>query len=290
MREHDASSQKVTVIIAARDAERTIGAQLEALSRQTYGGDWEVVISDNGSKDRTVEIARAWASRLPDLRIVDSSSQSGQAHARNVAAAVARDLIAVCDADDVVEARWLEELVKGLESADLVGGALEHELLNGSRSTWRGGGERSLPRTHHFLPYAIGCNCAVRRSVWARIGGWSPTYSPGEDVDFSWRAQLTGFDLAFVPAAIVHYRHRTGIRESVRQSYRYAREEVQLLRDFREHGASRRTASEVAAAYGYALIRLPWLFSPRRRGFPLLSAADSLGRWAGSIRYRVFAP
>ena len=129
--------------------------------------------------------------------------QRGAAHARNAGASAAGELIAFCDADDVVTPNWLAELAAALEGADIVGGALEHDLLN-DRATvgWRGGGESDLPRTHHFLPYAISCNCALRRSVWRELGGWSDRYwrGSGEDVELSWRAQLKGFRIAFAPA------------------------------------------------------------------------------------------
>ena len=209
-------------------------------------------------------------------------------------ASAAGELIAFCDADDVVTPNWLAELVAALEGADIVGGALEHELLNDPATVdWRGGGESDLPRPHDFLPYAISCNCALRRSVWRELGGWSDRYwrGSGEDVELSWRAQLKGFRIAFAPGAVVHYRHRTGLRATARQVYGYAREEVLLLRDFRAEGASRRTAREVGASYLYLLTRLPYLFlTRRRRGFWVVQAADNLGRLTGSIRYRVFAP
>src|SRR5204863_103977 len=81
------------------------------LSAQTYSGRWELIVSDNGSTDRTQDIVRSWEGRLPYIRIVDSSDGRGVAHARNVAAAVGGDLIAFCDADDIVSRQWLEELV-----------------------------------------------------------------------------------------------------------------------------------------------------------------------------------
>ena len=61
----------ITVVVPARDAEQTIAAQLEALAAQTYEGDWELVVSDSGSTDRTLEIAGDWSARIPSLRVVD---------------------------------------------------------------------------------------------------------------------------------------------------------------------------------------------------------------------------
>ena len=74
----------VSVVIACRNAETTLGVQLSALSRQVCPVAWNVIISDNGSTDRTVAVARSFADRLPGLVIVDSSAQAGAGYARNI--------------------------------------------------------------------------------------------------------------------------------------------------------------------------------------------------------------
>ena len=67
----------VSVVIPARNAAATIDDQLEALAAQEVDDPWEVVVSDNGSRDTTAARARAWASRLNSLRVVDASGASG---------------------------------------------------------------------------------------------------------------------------------------------------------------------------------------------------------------------
>jgi glycosyltransferase involved in cell wall biosynthesis len=283
----------VTVVMPALNAEATIEDQLAALAGQTYNGRWELVVSDNGSTDRTVEIARSWEPRLPALRIVDSSARRGVAYARNLAAETAGELIAFCDADDVVEPQWLAQLVVTAENgADIVCGSLDHEALNDAAiSSARGGATTVLPTTYGFLPYAVGGNCAVRHRVIDRIGGWNPSYSRGEDVDFSWRAQLAGFSVDFAPEAVIHCRHRNSLPGLARQVFDYARAEVGLYHEYRGQGARRRTAGQVARSYLYVLTRLPFLvMSRRRRANWLVAAAGNLGRVAGSFQHKVFAP
>jgi len=89
----------VSVVIPTLDAERTLGAQLDALSTQDYRGAWEVVIVDNGSSDDSMEVAKAFSTRLPLLRLAEARDQRSAAHARNVGVSVAGgDFIAFCDA------------------------------------------------------------------------------------------------------------------------------------------------------------------------------------------------
>ena len=237
-------------------------------------------------------MANSFLDRLA-LRVVDSSDRRGAGHARNVGTAAARgEFVAYCDADDVVGEGWLASLLAALENpsgADLVGGALEHDLLNVPETEWRGrDGADGLPRPLNFLPFAISANCATRVDVWSAIGGWKEDYEHGgDDVDFSWRAQLAGYRLVFAPAAIVHYRRRTSLRGLARQVYHYSQADVRLYREYRRVGASRNSVRQAMRGFLYPISRLPYLaMSRRRRGLWLTVAATTSGHIAGSWRHK----
>ncbi|MBW3548197.1 MAG: glycosyltransferase [Actinobacteria bacterium] len=283
----------VSVVIPAHNAGRTIGAQLAALASQTYTGPFEIVVSDNGSTDDTRRVVEAWTNGRPTVRAVDSSDRRGASHARNVGTEASDGaLIAYCDADDVAHPNWLASLVEALSHADLVGGALEHALLNdGVVVAWRGAdlGAEALPGPVGFLPFALSANLAVKKAVWRFIAGWNEDYEHGgDDVDFCWRAQIAGAKLAFAPEAIMHYRHRDSLPAAARQVYNYGRGEVRLYRDYRHLGLARRELRDIAGSCFYLLSRLPFLpMSPRRRGYWLVMAATAWGHIVGSVRYRV---
>jgi glycosyltransferase involved in cell wall biosynthesis len=150
----------VSVVIPARNARRTLGAQLEALRAQDYAGPWELVVADNGSTDGTADLASAWAHTLP-LRVVDASLRRGASFARNRGwRSALGDLMAFCDADDVVSSGWLSRLTEAAEEADLVGGPYEFRRLNAIQGQpwWDGA---SLPVGLNFLPFMVGGNLAV---------------------------------------------------------------------------------------------------------------------------------
>ena len=72
-------------------------------------GSWLLLKMDDA--DRTLEIVRSFAPRLPQVTIADARARRGLNHARNVGAATAHgDFLAFCDADDVASAGWLDAL------------------------------------------------------------------------------------------------------------------------------------------------------------------------------------
>jgi glycosyltransferase involved in cell wall biosynthesis len=285
----------VTVLVPARDAAADIDAQLRAIAAQDYAGAFEVVVADNMSTDGTPERARREAEALGlDLRVVDASGALGVSHARNVGCRAARgELIAVCDADDAVAPGWLSALVAAAARYDMVGGSLDLSVVNPPHVLgWRllTPGD-ALPSRYGFLPYAHGCNFAVWRAVWERVGGWDESIRAGcDDIEFAWRLQLAGHALGPAPDAVVHYRLRDTLAGHARQSYGYHRNAGLLLRRFAPHGAR---GSRPAAVAGEILQLLrplpatPW--SETARALLVGRAAGLWGRIRTSLEYRTWA-
>src|SRR4051794_566972 len=73
----------LSVIIPCRDAEGYVGRQLDALASQETSFPWELILVDNGSTDRSVQIAETYADRM-QLRVVSAPDRANQAYARNV--------------------------------------------------------------------------------------------------------------------------------------------------------------------------------------------------------------
>ena len=284
------SPELVSVVIPLRNGERWIADQLAALAAQRYPRPWEVVVADNGSTDAGVAAVLAFRDRLPALRVVDAGARRGINHARNAGADAAHgDLLLFCDADDVVGAGWIAAMVRAARDADLVGGRLRWDLLNGELAlSWHATGEMAgLSTGHGSVPHPAGGNLAVWTSVARRLG-WDERFAYGSsDREFSWRAHLSGLRVAFAPEAVVQQRLRAGLRAVARQQYVYGMSEVKLVRAFRAHRPAR-------ADQRAALERWRWLWrnrgdlraSPQLRGQWVRRAALRAGRLAGTLRYR----
>jgi glycosyltransferase involved in cell wall biosynthesis len=273
-----------------RNGEPHVADQLAALAQQTYTGEWELVVVDNGCRDRTLRIVDAWAARLPSVAVVDARARRGLNHARNAGTRSARgDFLAFCDCDDMATPGWLEAMARAAAMADIVGGRLEWDALNDELvRAWRPQGPHTeLLADHGFLRYAPGGNLGVWTAV-AREVGWDEAFTFGSsDHDFAWRAQLAGRTLAFAPEAVMQQRFRPTIRAMARQHFRYGRSGAQLHRAFRDLGLPPPDNREALRQWRRLAAGLPALWRSREaRGRWVREAAMRLGRVEGSIRAR----
>ena len=262
-----------SVIVPARDAESTLPRALDALSRQDFGGSYEVVVVDDGSRDRTVEVARA----APGPVTVIEQAASGPATARNrgVAEAGGRTL-AFCDADCFPTPGWLGAGTAALRSADLVQGCVLPDP-----TVPLGPFDRTLWVTFEAGLYET-ANLFVTRATFDRLGGFEEWLrvelgkAMFEDTWFGWRARRAGARTAFSTEALVHHAvFSRGRRDYVaeRRRLRYfpavAQKVPELRRGFfyRRVFLSRRTAAlDVAVAGSLAALTV-------RSPLPLLAWA-----------------
>jgi glycosyltransferase involved in cell wall biosynthesis len=295
------------VVVPAYNAASTLAEQLEALAAQRYDGGWELVIVDNGSTDGTADLARRYRQRFKAFTLVDGGSRRGHSAPRNAGAIAAQgELLAYCDADDVVAPGWLQAMAGAARHYDLIGGWLDVRPLNDDATrSWHQPWPRDRLRSW-LLPYAVSANLAIWADVLRDLGGWSSMYEAGgEDTELSWRAQLAGYRLGFAPDAVVYYRYRSGLWETARQAYAIGVNCEQILRDFTVlrdgsyHGDHSARVDQPADGEGSVLARaveraawlvtrLPYLVGSRRhRGQWISVAAEYLGRLNGAARYRL---
>jgi glycosyltransferase involved in cell wall biosynthesis len=275
--------RSISVVIPARNAERTLPQQLDALARQTVDAAWEVVVADNGSTDRTRTVAESFAARM-HIHVVDASGAGGAGAARNIGARAAQGhLLLFTDADDVVAPGWIAAYARA-----------DSMFATGPVPPWRGdfswsnitGVAASPPILLRFRPYAAGSNLAVSRDVFMELRGFDESYLAGEDVEFSWRAQLRGVDLAYVHDAVVACR-RLEPGQQFRQYRRYGIYDAALYRAFHACGVPTSRAGDVIRVYGGIVVRLPLFWNREMRSKVVRQFGRRVGRIAGSLRYRV---
>jgi GT2 family glycosyltransferase len=289
----------ISVVLPVRDGLPWLDAQLGALAAQECDEPWEVVVADNGSLDASMSLARSWADRCDAISVLDASARPGPSAARNAGVRSARgELLAFCDADDVVQPGWLRACVEALGHADVVAGAFDLSSLNADLDDAASLAHRS-PSTADigpasttqlgFLPAGLAANLAVRRAAFEAVGGFDEMLFVGEDIDLSWRLQLEGYRFTIAAAAVVAKRERAGLGPHFRRALAYGRCGPRLYRRYRARGA-RRDLVGAAKSWVWLVVSVPMLGrrSVRRRW--VRAAGVRLGRLAGSVTERVFFP
>lgn len=277
---------RASVIMPARNAADTLPDQLDALALQDADFVWELLVVDNGSTDATPEIARGYADRIPEVRLLTCERRGANA-ARNTGAEAARsDRLLFCDADDVVDPGWVRAMTAALTTYDAVGGRLDNDTFpSGFMPRYPEG----VPVSAGFLPRAITANFGVRRAVWSEIGGFSEDYQYGStDTEFCWRLQLAGHGLHYAPDAVVAYRHRNTLRSAARKAYLTGKAQVRLYRDFRDAGMKRSSLPRTVYRWARLVVTAPGaLFSEQFRWDWVRAVAGASGRVVGSAHFRL---
>ena len=222
---------ELSVIIPCLNAGATLATQLDALSAQRWSKPWEVLVCDNGSTDNSLSIVQEYANRLPGLRVINASARKGSGHARNVGVRAAKGkAVAFCDADDEVAPRWVEEMGEALLQYDAVAGQLCFDRFNDAEHAasharqWQNGFYRA-----QFLPHGATSNLGVRIALHEAIGGFDEALLLFQDGDYCWRMLLMGYQIHYLPAALVQY--RIG-RMNTALSYLYRRGRLSVAADY----------------------------------------------------------
>jgi GT2 family glycosyltransferase len=280
----------ISVVIPVRDGADVLAGQLAALAAQQVDEAWEVVVADNGSRDRLAEVVAAWQGRVPGLRTVDASARPGVGHARNAGARAARgDRILFCDADDEAGPTWVAALGAALRECPAVGGRLDRRRFTPAREQRPGlDVTDDLVPWPGFWPFASGANSGVRADVFAEVGGYDEAFlGGGDDVAFSWRLRELGHELRFVPAAVVHYRERVGWRAAARQAFGYGRQDPRLYGRFAPSGMPPSGWRQALRSWGHLVVFAPcYMRTAPGRAQWMRSVARRVGRLVGSAELR----
>ena len=181
----------VTVVIPVRDDAIRLARCLESVARDSYPGERQVLVADNGSRDDSAEVARRSGARVLDLPGLSV------AQLRNRAAEEATtDVLAFIDADHAIAEGWLTAAASSM-SLDGVGAA-GLAYVAPEHATWvQRAYDRFRPRLRGIVDtdWLGSGNLAVWKHAFDRVGGFDTTLETCEDVDLCNRLRLAGYRL-----------------------------------------------------------------------------------------------
>jgi hypothetical protein len=213
---------EVTVVVPVFNGERFLAATLDSVLAQSMP-DFELIVVNDGSTDRTAEILAGYASRDRRINVVHQKN-AGATVAANLAGQLAKaPYIARLDADDISLPNRLERQLAFLQryrDVALLGSAAEFineaDAVFFTESVPTGNDEIKalLPERNVFVHSAV----AMRRDVFLAVGGYRRAFAGASDDYDLWLRISERYEVANLSEVLVRYRVHRGQSTATRLS------------------------------------------------------------------------
>lgn len=184
----------ITVLIAARNEAKNIGALLHDLAKQDYAS-YEVIIIDDHSEDNTIEVAERFTSEYTSLMIIRNKNEGKKLALTEGVRHAQGSVIVATDADCRVPAQWLSAIAIYFRQPEvkMVFGGVRmqqqnffHDLQAIEFSSLIGSGAATAAMGYPTL--CNGANIAYRKAVFEEVNGYTGnTHVPSGDDEFLMR-------------------------------------------------------------------------------------------------------
>lgn len=227
----------LSVIIAAYNEEKVIAATLRSVLDTDYTGEVEVVVINDGSKDRTGEVVAALAEADPRIRLVQQEN-AGKSEALRRGVALSRHgLLVFLDADTLFQRDTLRHLVA--QFADSRVGAVSGHARVGNTRTFIAqcqaleyicgfNLDRRAYDAWNCITVAPGAISAISRAALDACGGFRPD-TLAEDTDLTLSLHRRGYLVRYEAAAVAWTEAPETIRTLAKQRFRWCFGTMQCL-------------------------------------------------------------
>ena len=216
----------ISVILCTYNRHQELAKALESVTASNLPDsvEWEVLVVDNKSTDRTREVVEAFVARYGERFRYIFEERQGKSYALNTGIRQARgEVLAFLDDDVVVDQDWLHSLTSPMLKEDWVGAAgrvfPERDLVLPS---WIKRDSRFIvgplvmfdlgPNAAPLNEVPFGTNMAFRKTVFQKHGDFRTDLGPrpgseirGEDSEFVFRLFASKEPLRYEPAALVYH-------------------------------------------------------------------------------------
>jgi hypothetical protein len=199
----------ISVVMVVCNVDRFLAEAIQSILEQTFR-DFEFVIVDFGSTDKSKDIASSYAAQDGRIKLHEIP-HCGLAEARNAGCFLAQGrYIAIMDADDISlpeRLMWEVEFMEKHPEVGVLGGAKEWVDATGRFLFMNGD-----PTEDHEIRSALSVRCAfcqptvvIRSEAFALVGGYRAAFAPAEDYDL-WLRIAEHFQCANLKQVVLKYR------------------------------------------------------------------------------------
>lgn len=222
---------RVSIAMGVFNCAGTLPAAIDSILSQDYK-DWELIICDDKSTDKTLQIAESYAARDPRIRVVQNKKNMGLNHSLNHCLSVARgELYARMDGDDISLESRLRRLVQAVDDHPeiaVISSAVSHFDQAGEWCVRIG---KASPVAADFTKGSPFCHaaCIMRTSVLRKLGGYGvePWLKRSQDYQLWFRLYAAGYRGMNLPEVL--YKVRDDRAATLRRSLRSRLIEARIM-------------------------------------------------------------
>jgi len=224
----------VSIVIPNYNGEDILKKNLSKVLEASMGyieGEVEIIISDDSSTDRSIQIIEEFIkkNKITGIKINLLKNEVNRGFSSNVNLGVTKaknEIIVLLNTDVSPHVNFLKPLVIHFQDKEVFAvGCMDESIEEGKVvprgrgvGKWRRGllvhSAGDLDKTDTL--WAGGGSSAFRKSYWTELGGMDSLYNPfyWEDIDLSYRALKSGYKIFFEKDSVVRHEHEKGIIKS----------------------------------------------------------------------------
>lgn len=236
---------KLSIIIVNYNVKQFLENLIVSIRKSAQNIQYEIIVVDNASDDGSVEMVKK---KFADVNLIANKNNKGFGAANNQALEIATgQYILLINPDTIVKEDTLKKLIKFLNENPTIGmatckvlnndGTLQLACRRSFPGPWTSftkvtGLSKLFPKSKLFAKYNLtyldenmtyevdaisGSFMMMRRELYEKIGGFDADFFMyGEDLDFCYRTQQTGFKIYyFHETEIIHYKGESTKRSSI---------------------------------------------------------------------------
>ena len=171
------SVPKVSIIMGIYNCAETLNDAIDSILAQSFN-DWEFIMCNDGSTDRTLEIAQQYAEKYPNQFVVISNKENqGLNYTLNHCLKYARgEYIARMDGDDLSLPKRLEKEVNFLDCHPEYAIVSTPMIFFDTKGDWGCSEAIEVPKIKDFVnhaPFHCHAPCMIRREAYLAVGGYT---------------------------------------------------------------------------------------------------------------------
>jgi cellulose synthase/poly-beta-1,6-N-acetylglucosamine synthase-like glycosyltransferase len=225
----------ISIVVPVKNEEKVVDRLLRALLRLSYPTEnREILIVEDGSTDKTVEICREYVRRYPEqVRLFHKSISNGKPSALNYAIKHARgEILAFFDADNIPEPNTLDRVVRYFSDPSVAavqgglgvinaGENMLAKFVSYEEAVWCEAYLRGKDALNLFVHLKGSCQF-IRRNVLEKLNGFNEE-ALSEDMELSARLTETGYRIRYASDVCSWQETPSNVRQLFKQRTRWFR-------------------------------------------------------------------